>query len=284
MRVSRGAGYAWLLVLCGTGLLACESCDDRYRDPGEQGGSGGSIAGSGGAAGEGDDLLPPSTIDAADDEGDVTLTMDGGVMVFDAGELIPEDGGPDVQVDWPLWTTLDYLQCYCNDASTHEMCLDYDVTDVFWQDMFCGEICATHLGLSAIGAAERDPLFCDAPKLRASDLPDLLVCRCADGHEASLCADLSCFDELQRENACNPTCAQHGGTVETECEDYDYDTCIPPGPTLIICGCNNGEEVHYCSSYDCQQGTAAGENCRNACTDKGGGAFYNCRMDDVSCL
>lgn len=237
------------------------------------------IAGNGGAAGEQADEPPPRFVDAADDEGDVTLTMDGSVAVDDAGVQIPQDGGSIGQVGLPQWTTLDYLQCYCNDDSTHELCLDYDIVDYEWQDMFCGEICAPHSGLSAIGAGEIDQ-FCDAPKLGG---PDRLVCRCADGHEASLCADLSCFDEAQRANACNPTCAQHGGTVEAECEDYDYDTCIPPGPTLIMCGCNDGEEVHYCSSFSCDQGTAAGENCRNACTDKGGGAFYNCRMDDVSC-
>src|SRR6185436_4647583 len=112
-------------------------------------------------------------------------------------------------------------------------------------------ICTGHGGLDATGAIERSD-FCKTPTL---DGPDRLVCHCGDGHEESFCADLACFAADQQLNLCEPFCKDHGGIGSSDCIDFDYERCIPPGTTRITCGCEDGDEVQVCTSHDCSQGT-----------------------------
>jgi hypothetical protein len=198
---------------------------------------------------------------------------DAGVDESDLGDGEPPPAGAN-----GAWTRLGYLGCACEDGTHYEGCADYAHGD---PEPACAEICAGHG--KAVGQSEGPPpnYYCRAPSMAG---PDLLTCRCEDGHEQTFCADLWCTAEEQRLHLCDPLCEEHGGTAGTECDEVVHEVCAAPGPNLVVCACDDRSEVEICSARDCMESIETNDICDRPCAAGGGGWVSACHEQAARCL
>lgn len=204
-----------------------------------------------------------------DDQEPADVDADGGVdelEPYDAGALPPG-----------AWSKLGYLGCTCEDGAGYEGCADYRSGD---PEPSCDARCEGHgpaLGQS-IGPPPNH--YCRAPRVPGHDR---LTCRCEDGYEERLCADLWCADEEQRAHLCEPLCADHGGIAGSECEDAVGAECGALYTNLVVCICEGERQVAFCGADDCTGDAALHPVCAEPCAAEGGGRVVECVLQAEDC-